>query len=108
MLRQAPSPLARRLPRLLLKLVLAGLALVLIPMDVQAAAASSSLVQPADTSRRVLGLLLATGAFGAWAEENTKIGSTISGVMVTFFVAMGMSSLGWIPTASENPVYTGT
>ncbi|KAK4431450.1 putative membrane protein YjcL [Sesamum alatum] len=46
--------------------------------------------------------LFATGAFGIWSEK-TKIGSTLSGALVSILVGLAASNLGII--ASEAPAY---
>ncbi|KAL0317823.1 UNVERIFIED_CONTAM: putative membrane protein YjcL [Sesamum angustifolium] len=47
-------------------------------------------------------VLLATGAFGIWSEK-TKIGSALSGALVSILVGLAASNLGII--ASEAPAY---
>ena len=47
----------------------------------------------------MLGLILGCSAAGIWAEGNTRIGSALSGAMITFALAMLLSALGILPSA---------
>jgi hypothetical protein len=69
-----------------------------------ASAAVSSITAVADP-RRVIALLLTSSAIGMWSEDNTRIGSVISGAMVTFFCAMFFTAFGMLPAASDHPIY---
>ncbi|KAL3521557.1 hypothetical protein ACH5RR_019706 [Cinchona calisaya] len=48
--------------------------------------------------------LLATGAIGLWSEERTKIGSMVSGALVSILIGLAASNLGIIPY--EAPAYS--
>ncbi|KAH7538091.1 hypothetical protein FEM48_Zijuj03G0162400 [Ziziphus jujuba var. spinosa] len=48
--------------------------------------------------------LLAAGAFGIWSEKNTKIGSALSGALVSTLVGLAASNLGLI--SNNAPAYS--
>ncbi|XP_009377612.2 uncharacterized membrane protein YjcL isoform X1 [Pyrus x bretschneideri] len=49
-------------------------------------------------------VLFATGAFGIWSEKNTKIGSALSGALMSILIGLAASSLGII--SSNSPAYS--
>jgi hypothetical protein len=80
-------------------LLLFGLVVGFSPQP--ALAAATAAVEIADP-RRIIALLLSSSAIGMWAEEHTKIGSIISGAMVTFFCAMLFTAFGMLPASSNH------
>ncbi|KAM1763408.1 hypothetical protein EV2_002795 [Malus domestica] len=49
-------------------------------------------------------VLFATGAFGIWSENNTKIGSALSGALMSTLIELAASNLEII--SSNSPVYS--
>ena len=74
------------------------------PAPAAAAAAELTLAGPLEV-RNVLALVLSCSAAGIWAENNTRIGSMVSGAMTTFALAMLLSGLGFLPSSPTHPVY---
>ena len=70
-----------------------------------ASATAGSVVYDTMSVRTVAALVLACAAAGTWAENNTRLGSVVSGAMTTFALAMLLAGAGILPASQAHPVY---